>query len=252
MLGALGLATGCAGERWSDTHVEAPGHAKSWDDEARVPRDEVAFATATANEVMMREHGLFERLLLVYEEAAVRLGGERPIALVFDGEPGFVTVGGVISAAARMIRRVAEDGHFAIEEKLIFSRLRKDGIEPSLIDELSKQHRQARALTNALSAYVEKNGAREGDAELVAMLGAYARLSRAHASREETLVYPAARVTQSEQAYAKLSDELARASTFNQDSWARTESELVAMEMALGIHDMRPYAPAMSRPRREI
>ncbi len=80
---------------------------------AEQPRDEEREVTPA--EDLMFEHGVIERLLLIYGEAARRIeaGQQAPARLIFD--------------AASIIRSFAEDYHEKLEEQFIFPRLEEAG-----------------------------------------------------------------------------------------------------------------------------
>jgi len=69
----------------------------------------------SASEDLMREHGILNRILLVYEEIAARLRGGRE----FPPE--------VLAGGADIIRRFIEDYHEKLEENYLFPRFDKAG-----------------------------------------------------------------------------------------------------------------------------
>src|SRR5258708_6584199 len=102
-LGAASLGMGvlgCGGE-------PPPPGADAKDDTA----EEVA-----PPEDLMREHGVLNRLLLVYEEGVRRLEGSGP-ALPLDA----------LTSAAEIIRHFVEDYHEKLEEDFLFPRFDKAG-----------------------------------------------------------------------------------------------------------------------------
>src|SRR5690348_7113600 len=73
-----------------------PAAAKDKDKEGEV----------SANEDLMREHGLLERVLIIYEEALPRLGKDLAPSLIVD--------------SAAIIHKFVEDYHERIEEEFVF------------------------------------------------------------------------------------------------------------------------------------
>jgi hypothetical protein len=97
---AAGLAlAGCAGAE--GIHGDRPAARGAGHEEAEV----------TPGEDLMQEHGVLERILLLYEEAARRLEGREPLELT------------VITSAARIIGRFVDDYHEKLEEEFVFPRL---------------------------------------------------------------------------------------------------------------------------------
>ena len=86
-------------------------------------------------EDLMREHGLLNRVLLIYDEHLRMLAAKRP----FDGS--------VLVNAADVIRHFVEEYHEKLEEDFLFPRFRKAGKLISLVDTLQAQHKAGRELT---------------------------------------------------------------------------------------------------------
>src|SRR5439155_15710364 len=84
-------------------------------------------------EDLMREHGLLNRVLLVYEECARRLEAKQPA-------PG-------LDKAAGIIRDFIEGYHEKLEEEFLFPRFVKAGKHVALVGTLQKQHQAGRAIT---------------------------------------------------------------------------------------------------------
>jgi hemerythrin-like domain-containing protein len=62
----------------------------------------------SANEDLMREHGILNRLLLIYQEIARRIDNDE----AFDVQS--------LAAAAQLMRTFIEDYHEKLEEEFIF------------------------------------------------------------------------------------------------------------------------------------
>src|SRR5262249_61485370 len=94
----------------------------------------------TPAEDLMREHGVLARLLLVYEEVALRI--ETRVAVA--PEP--------IARSAALIRRFVEDYHERLEERYLFPRFEQAGVLAALVATLREQHAAGRALTSRIAA----------------------------------------------------------------------------------------------------
>ena len=174
------------------------------------------------------------RLCLIYEGAASRFekeGGDLDVP--FRAESGFVTVAGVTAAAARMIRRLVEEEHEPLEERLVFARLKIAGARESLVASLTAHHSRGRVLTDTILQRVERGFSKQ-DGGLANTLRSYARLSRVHVANEDMVLMPAFRETVDRSEYHEVSAEL---SERQQEiaRWEDVDAELRAMELALGI-----------------
>ena len=86
----------------------------------------------------MREHGVLDRLLLVYE------AGLRKFASNEDFDPAIITT------AAETVRDFIENYHEKSEEEAVFPRFKKAGKMVTLVDTLLTQHRAGRRLTQVI------------------------------------------------------------------------------------------------------
>lgn len=82
----------------------------------------------TPVEDLMQEHGLLNRVLLIYEEIVRRL------------EKNINIPSSIIFNVAQIIRKFIEDYHEKTEENYVFPLLIKNGIDVDLVNELIKQH----------------------------------------------------------------------------------------------------------------
>jgi hemerythrin-like domain-containing protein len=134
----------------------------------------------TATEELMREHGVVHRLMTVYQECADRLarGQETP--------PGALINAGVV------VDDFVESYHEGIEEEYVFPAFYKAERLTELVGVLRRQHLAGRKL-------VERTIFLAGNSDLldpavrrplVSACRAYARMYRAHAAHEDTVLFP--------------------------------------------------------------
>jgi hypothetical protein len=96
----------------------------------------------TANEDLMREHGVIRRTLFVYAEASRRA----------RNDPSSIPLSS-LQDAARLFRQFAEDYHERLEEQHIFPVVRKlKSPVAQLPDVLLTQHRRGREITDYIRA----------------------------------------------------------------------------------------------------
>ena len=102
----------------------------------------------TATEDLMREHGVVERLLLIYDTGIRRLGqGE-------DLDPKIFT------QTAETMRDFVHDYHEKNEEEQVFPHFKTAGRMVELVNVLLAQHAACRKLTERISSSRPRAGAR--------------------------------------------------------------------------------------------
>lgn len=97
----------------------------------------------------MQEHGVLERILLVYDEAARRIESSQHFDL------------SVITPAAGIVRRFVEDYHEKLEEQFVFPRLQTARREADLVAVLLRQHQRGRQLTDDIVRSIGRNASLE-------------------------------------------------------------------------------------------
>lgn len=209
------------------------GPAESPQEEAGEEKgEEGEQAEVTPGEDLMQEHGVLERILLVYDEAMLRLDGSRPL------DPA------IIVGSAQIVRRFVEDYHEKLEEQFLFPRLEKLGKERELVATLKAQHEKGRQLTDAiLATALAKTGV---DATtLSAQLRSFVRMYRPHASREETVLFPAFRKMLDKDSYHELGErfEEREHELFGENGFDDFVAQLAKIETALEIHDLAMFTP---------
>jgi len=151
----------------------------------------------TPGEDLMREHGVLNRVLLVYDETARRLEGQE------DPRTD------VLAAAAALIRRFIEGYHEKLEEAQLFPRFEKAGKLVDLVSVLRLQHAAGRILTgDVLKLAVPATAANTADrARLADALRKFVRMYRPHEAREDTVLFPAFHDLVGQKEYGRLGDQ---------------------------------------------
>lgn len=218
----LAMSTAAAGAALAGCGAEAasrePGRARGGGDEAEV----------TPGEDLMQEHGLLERILLVYGETASRL--ERRAAV--DGT--------VVARAADLVRRFVEDYHEQLEERHLFTRLEAAGVEVELVATLRQQHRRGRELTGEIRRLAATPGP-----ELAEVLRRFERMYRPHAAREDTVLFPAFRRLVRGAEYRELGErfEAEEHARLGARGFTGAVGEVAELERALAIGDLAMFTP---------
>src|SRR5437660_9645799 len=130
----------------------------------------------STNEDLMREHGVLNRILLIYDEAMRRIQANEK----FDPT--------VVVKSAGLIKNFIEDYHEKLEEDHIFPRFEQSGNKlTELTVNLRAQHAVGRILTEKITAT-----SKSGDFQaLHKAMVAFNYMYRPHEAREDTVLFPA-------------------------------------------------------------
>lgn len=195
----------------------------------------------TATEDLMREHGILRRALLVYSEAAVKLRSN-PAAVA--PEP--------LQKTAKLFRAFGEDYHEKkLEETYIFPAIKKAGGEAgSIADILVTQHQRGREITDYILSVTQ--GAKLGTAnagQLAEAFDALVRMYRAHAAREDTIVFPAWKKTLSADQLDEMSEKFEdiEHDQFGEDGFETAVKQISEIESALGLADLALFTAPSPR-----
>jgi hemerythrin-like domain-containing protein len=209
--GGLLLARGAAA---------SPGSARKAHGDER-EEDEVS-----PTEDLMREHGLLNRILLVYDEAQRRIAARETLPL----EP--------VHGAGGIVKRFVEDYHEKLEETEVFPRLEKARQLEDLTAVLRRQHEGGRRLTAEILKATTPAG-------LAAPMRDFVRMYRPHEAREDTVLFPAFRKVVKGRDWDRLGDafEDREHQLFGAGGFERMVDEVAAIEKTLGIHDLAQFTP---------
>lgn len=187
-------------------------------------------------EDLMREHGVLNRILLIYDEHLRRLQAKRP----FDGS--------VLANAADIVRHFVEEYHEKLEEDYLFPRFRKAGKLVKLVDTLQTQHKAGRELTakirelagTATFKYVSSDSEKLSDA-----LQEFLRMYRPHEAREDTVLFPAFRSVVSPHEYDALGDDFEKKEDelFGEEGFFKVVDQVAELEKKLGIFELAQFTP---------
>jgi hemerythrin-like domain-containing protein len=195
--------------------------------EGRTREGESEEAEVTPGEDLMQEHGVLERILLVYDEAVARI--ERAASLDIA----------IVVKAAGIVHRFVEDYHERLEEQFVFPRLQAAQRETDLVAVLLRQHARGREITDVM--------ARGGTGQQLApLLRSFGRMYRPHAAREDTVLFPAFREVVGRSAYRELGEQFEdkEHELFGPHGFRDVVNEVADLERALGIHDLASFTPA--------
>lgn len=202
---------------WLSAQSKTPGKKKQEDDDV------------STNEDLMREHGVLNRILLIYDEAIRRIQGKEK----FDPD--------VITKSAGLIQRFIEDYHEKLEENYLFPRFEKAGKLVDLVKTLRAQHAAGRNVTGSILAST-KSGDMQSTA---ASLATFVRMYRPHEAREDTVLFPALHDIVSKHEYDALGEQFdaIERKTFGGDGFDMAVGQVTSLEKQFGIYDLAQFTP---------
>jgi len=186
-------------------------------------------AEVTPGEDLMQEHGVLERVLLIYDEAARRIEVKETV------DPA------LIKSAAEIIQRFIENYHEKNEEQFVFPRLQAAGREVDLVAVLLRQHQRGREVTDE----IVRQASSGASAELARALRSFTRMYRPHAAREDTVLFPAFRAVVGRNGYHELGEQLEdkEHELFGEKGFENAVADVAKLEAALGIGDLARFTP---------
>ena len=191
-------------------------------------------AEVTPPEDLMREHGVLDRLLLVYE------AGLRKFASSEDFDPAIIT------AAAETVRDFIENYHEKSEEEAIFPRFKKAGKMTTLVDTLLTQHQAGRRVTQTILQSAP-GSRKDGDdrKRLVSSIEAFIAMYRPHAAREDTDLFPLLRSLVSAHEYDAMAEDFEKKEhqLFGEDGFEMMTKRVAGLERQIGINDLAQFTP---------
>ncbi len=176
-----------------------------------------------AVEDLMREHALLSRIMTIYEH----------LSLSFKNGT-YQSIDWTISyKCAYIVRHFIENYHERSEEQFIFPILKKYNKHRKLVNELIKQHKLGRQMTDRI---IDLSKSKSNASELSLLLHLFCKLYRVHASREDTVIFQDLYGLLTVLQRQALTDKMQQAET--NESFDQTLKSVEALEKKLGIHDI--------------
>jgi len=183
----------------------------------------------STNEDLMREHGVLNRILLIYDEANRRIAAKEK----FDAL--------IVSKSATLIKTFIEDYHEKLEENHLFPRFEQAGKLVELVENLRAQHAMGRRVTDKILAASKSN-----DMDGLGMsLTAFVRMYRPHEAREDTVLFPALHDLVSKHEYDAMGEQFEKIErqTFGGDGFDMAVDKVTELEKQFGIYDISKFTP---------
>jgi hemerythrin-like domain-containing protein len=185
-------------------------------------------------EDLMQEHGVLNRILLIYDNCKNRLINKE----TFPVE--------VIGSAAGIVRNFVEDYHEKQEENYLFPRFKKANQLTALVDILLQQHQAGRVLTDQILGFSKSSSRTDAEnQQLIQALTAFNIMYRPHEAREDTVLFPAFRKIVSKHEYDSLGEEFEKneQKLFGKDGFDTMVNKVSEIEKSLGIYELSQFTP---------
>jgi hemerythrin-like domain-containing protein len=200
------------------------------DEKKDQPEEEVGAA-----EDLMREHGVLNRILLIYEDGLRRLRAKDDVPPEVFHKP------------ATLVRKFVEDYHEKLEENFIFPEFEKRQKLADLVKVLREQHDAGRRVTDVVlrNAVGDRFAKPDARAEVVRACEAFVRMYRPHEAREDTVLFPALHKLVPAKQLKDLGERFEKEEDrlFGDEGFEKTVDQVAAIEKQLGIYDLAQFTP---------
>jgi hemerythrin-like domain-containing protein len=184
----------------------------------------------------MKEHGVLNRCLLIYEEGIRRIQNKQDIP------PD------VFLQTAGLIRKFVEEYHEKNEENFIFPEFDKSKKLTDLVSTLKTQHQAGRRLTAEIIRLSQPNNFRQQSNrdQIVKLCSTFIRMYRPHEAREDTVLFPALRTILPPSRVTALGDRMEEAEhkVLGDEGFEKSVDQVAAIEKQLSIYDLAHFTPA--------
>jgi hemerythrin-like domain-containing protein len=189
----------------------------------------------TAPEDLMKEHGVLNRCLLLYEEGVRRLRAREEIAPE------------LFQHTAGLVRRFVEQYHEKNEENYIFPVFERANKLTDLVRTLKTQHEAGRRVTADILRLSQADTFRsnENRQALAAACHRFIRMYRPHEAREDTVLFPTLRTILTPKQVEALGDKMEEDEhkVLGDEGFERSVDQVAAIEKQLGIYDLAQFTP---------
>ena len=188
----------------------------------------------TPPEDLMREHGVLDRVLLIYDAAIRRLSANE------EFDPA------VISDSAKLVQDFIENYHEKSEEDFLFPRFRKAHQLVDLVTTLLDQHQAGRKVTlNIIESAAQVRSDATAKRNCISAMEAFVTMYRPHAAREDTLLFPKLRDIVSRHEFDAIGEEMEKREHqhFGEDGFEKAVAQVAEIEKRVGLYDLTQFTP---------
>jgi hemerythrin-like domain-containing protein len=187
----------------------------------------------TPPEDLMREHGVLDRVLLIYDAAIKRLSANE------DFDPA------VISDCAKLVQDFIENYHEKSEEDFLFPRFRKANQLVDLVTTLLEQHQAGRKATNNILKSAAQLRSADTKRDCISAMQAFVTMYRPHAAREDTVLFPKLRDIVSGHEFDAIGEEMEKREHehLGEDGFEKAVAHVAELEKKVGLYDLKQFTP---------
>jgi hemerythrin-like domain-containing protein len=188
----------------------------------------------TPPEDLMREHGVLDRVLLIYDAASKRLLANE------DFDPA------VISDSAKLVQDFIENYHEKSEEDFLFPRFREANQLVDLVTTLLEQHQAGRKVTHdILKSAAQVRSVAAAKQNCISAMQAFITMYRPHAAREDTVLFPKLRDIVSGHEFDAIGEEMEKREHqhFGEDGFEKAVAQVAELEKKVGLYDLKQFTP---------
>ena len=186
-------------------------------------------------EDLMREHGLLNRILLIYDNCKENL---------VRGEQFSIDA---LHNSAQIIRSFIEDYHEKLEENFLFPRFEKANLLTDLVQVLLVQHKAGREMTAQIINLSKPNNNPDDTQKLIKLLTSFNIMYRPHEAREDTILFPSLRKIISKNEYFSLGEDFEDKENelFGKNGFENMVEKVAGLEKQLGIYELSKFTPLL-------
>ncbi|MFZ0490246.1 MAG: hemerythrin domain-containing protein [Salegentibacter sp.] len=223
VVGLSGMAISCNDQKKTET-------AENEKEEEEKGEEQVS-----PNEDLMREHGLLQRMLLIYDTALLRFNSKE------EFDPSY------INQTATIVHDFIEEYHEKLEEDFVFPRLEKANRLTELTSTLRQQHINGRAVTGKILNLTKNGRTLKGSdqQELIKLMQSFNIMYRPHEAREDTILFPAFKEVVSRHEYDALGEDFEKKERekFGEGGFDGMVDKVAEIEKQIGIYDLNQFTP---------
>ena len=188
----------------------------------------------TPPEDLMREHGVLDRVLLIYDAAIRRLSANEDFDLA------------VISDSAKLVQDFIENYHEKSEEDFLFPRFRDAHRLVDLVATLLEQHQAGRKVTrDILKSVAQVRSDAAARRNCISAMQAFVTMYRPHAAREDTVLFPKLRDIVSGHEFDAIGEEMEKREHqhFGEDGFEKAVAQVAELEKKVGLYALTQFTP---------
>jgi hemerythrin-like domain-containing protein len=184
-------------------------------------------------EDLMKEHGILNRVLLIYEEIIKRIDS------FVHFEPR------LLQKAIEIIKTFIEEYHEKQEEDYLFPLFEKNNVEVEMVRTLKEQHIAGRKITRELLELITQELTTDALFHIKSLLHQFIDMYRPHEAREDTVLFPQVRSLLTEQEFEALGKKFEEweHQLFGEHGFKSILAQVEDIEKQLGIYKLDQFTP---------